>query len=194
MRRPRPPQEPAPKTLPRFSGGYPGHPEDPRAPAHVRRDGVRVAERPGPAEMTRRRDAVAQLMTAGMGRDGIVRVCASEFGMTEHQAIEMRRAILLEWKRQHEEDATFLRVEQLQRLRRRLTDIAANPKASPHDHVAVERLYAAVAGTLEPVKVQLDVDATVKGALLAIVSDMTPADRERLIVEQRLLEQKARAN
>jgi hypothetical protein len=54
-----------------------------------------------------------------------------------------------------------------------------------------ERLLAQIQGTLRPVEVRVDVDATVRASLAAVVASLKPEELDELVAEQEALEARA---
>lgn len=83
------------------------------------------------------------------------------------------------------------RSRQVERLRRDLARMRA--RSSP-PYTAIkqhEELLARLTGTLQPIRVEVDVLHTLKQSLAVVIADMTEADRDRIVAEQLALEARA---
>jgi len=163
-----------------------------RTPELLAKSG-KVGKRISDEERAERRQYIVSALQAGMGHRDIDREFAKQFGISETTAHDWRMSVLREWKRDHEEMTPFAKSEQLERLRRKLA--AENLKPNPNQKTAIqiERLIAQVSGTIEPVRVQVNVDQVVSEGLMSIITGMTGAEREAAIYEQRLIEERARS-
>lgn len=170
-----------------------------RAPKQLVNSG-KVGKRVSDEERVQRRGYLVSALQAGMGHRDIDQRFAEEFGVSEATARDWRLVVLREWKRDHEESMPFAKSEQLERLRRKLA--AENLRAPSEKHpnnkpnmktvVQLERLIAQISGTIEPVRVQVNVDQVVSEGIMSIIAGMTGAEREQAIQEQRLIEERAR--
>lgn len=152
-----------------------------------------------------RRDYITGLLLQGMTFDAIAADCQRTFGITEIQTRNAYDAVLDAWSRQSEADAKHARAAVIQRLRSDLVvmraDLAPSAKTGrakkPKRKVdfktinAHETLLAKVEGTLRPIEVKVDVDATTRRSLTAIIGSLTGADLDKLVEEERELEAKA---
>lgn len=154
---------------------------------------------PAPGTATGRRERrhavkqiVVALMQAGMHVDEIIEHTIARYpGATPEEARATYYQTLRHWDEQFEADQPRAKAEQIARLRKDLTRMrtAHNPNWSViNKH---EELYSRVAGTQAPVKLAVDVGATVRQSVLAVVASLTEAEQERMIQEQLRLEERA---
>lgn len=85
------------------------------------------------------------------------------------------------------------RARQVERLRRDLARMRA--KASPPFSAIKqhEELLARLTGTMQPIRVEVDVLHTLKQSIAVVIGDLTEADRDRIVAEQLMLESAAQA-
>lgn len=162
---------------------------------YVRRDGVEAHPRAGVAEMVERREVTLGLIGTGAPRNVVVRSLRNQLGLSKVQAEHVYDTTLEELREEYDAKRTTLKAEQVHRLRRDLAAMRTPKKgqAVPYRAIAQhEALLARVTGTVEPVRAELSVDATVREAFVAVVGNMGRDEAERLIEEQ--LDLEARAN
>ncbi len=160
-----------------------------------------------PAQMRIRRDYISGLLLQGATWDQIRVDVGRVFEISEQQVRHAYDEILDTWSRQEEADAKHQRAAAIQRLSADLVTMrgqlapskVSGKRRTPKKKInwkdinAHESLLAKVQGTLRPVEVKVDVDATTRRSLLAIVGSMTGSELDQLVEEQRELEQKARS-
>jgi len=195
------PEPPARVPPPRSEAPVPG-PDEP--PAETGLDpippGPVITEHPDPPPGTARhynkrrqalRQIVSALLQAGMGTDEIIKHAVEQYpGTTTEQARAAYYEILHTWHEQFEEDQPRLKAAQIERIRRDLTRLRAQANPNWAAICKLEDMFARLAGTFEPAKVQVDVGVEVQRSVLAVVATLTEAEQESLIQEQLALEAK----
>lgn len=160
----------------------------PREEARVTRA---VGMLPVEQERIRRREFVSQLLSVGMGREAVVKACVDRLGISTRIAEELRYSVLSEWRAHHEQNQSYYRAAQLERLWQLLAEQHAQPRKDVHAILKIETLIAKIVGNFAPVRIEVDVDATVQESLVALVTTMSAEDRAALVRDQLLLEERA---
>lgn len=163
--------------------------------------------------MLLRKRFVSGLMQAGVSLAGIQEMAQRPDQMgrlpvgpvTSVQIEYVYRQLSKELSAQFEEDRAHEKAKQLDRLKRDMARLRARLSPTSGQEIPVsemtriqaqltrvELLYARVAGTLEPVKVKIDIDAVVRDSFVAVIADLDATTADELIEEQRQLESRVK--
>lgn len=162
---------------------------------YTRRDGVEAHPRAGVAEMVERRELALGLIGTGAPSNVVIRTLREQLGITRVQATHVYNTTLEELREEYDAKRTTLKAEQVHRLRRDLASMRNPKKGQSVAYRAIaqhEALLARITGTVEPVRAELTVDATVREAFVAVLGNMGRDEAEKLVEEQ--LDLEARAN
>lgn len=143
-------------------------------------------ERPGtrrpaasPQELHDRRKVMLQLLASGIDGREIVHVMTRKHGMTATAVKQLRVRMERELCEEDREMVPLVRAKQVRRLHahiaRAVGDKSWNAVAS------LERLLAGVRGTLEPVLISVNVDATVREAVTLVLGSLDQTSMRALI-------------
>jgi hypothetical protein len=138
---------------------------------------------------------VRGLLSSGAPRSLVIRTLREKLGITEGQALAAYGRVCQDAREEFEESRPNLKAEQVARLR---TDLAKmrSAKEGTVSYRAIaqhEALLARITGTVEPVKMDVSVEANVREALVAVVGTLSVEEQDQLVAEQLELERKAGA-
>jgi hypothetical protein len=132
-----------------------------------------------PLEKHERRKMLLQLLASGVDRREIVEVMRQKRGMTKGAVLALLGRVEDELREEDREVTPLIRAKQVRRLHthiaRAVSDKSWNAVAS------LERLLAQVRGTMEPVQVNVNIDATVREAVVHVLGAMPPDALSALI-------------
>lgn len=152
---------------------------DPDRTHHARASarGKRITQ----TEREMRKRAMVQAVTNLLSRDDIHALFRDKFNMTRGPVEKLRKQVEEELL---ELDRETLGLSKQKAIRRIATRIAKAEKAGAWTAVmAGEQLLAKIQGTLEPVQVHVNVDATVREAVTVVLAQMPPAELEALLTD-----------
>jgi len=97
-----------------------------------------------------------------------------------------------EWEAEFKESAHIERSLQIERLRHDLARQRAKANPSFQAIRGHEELLGRILGTLQPIRVEVDVMSTLKVSIAAVLVDLTEAEKDAMVAEQLELEAAAR--
>ncbi len=129
---------------------------------------------------------VAQALHGGLGSRTATKLIRKEHGErwsyeVVWQAINRVQA---EWDAEYEEVASKERGRQVERLRHDLARERAKGNPSLQAIRGHEHLLACIVGTLRPIRVEVDVTATLKASIAAVIVDMSEEEKDQIVAEQ----------
>jgi hypothetical protein len=129
---------------------------------------------------------VAQALHGGLGSRTATKLIRKEHGKrwsyeVVWQAINRVQA---EWDAEYEEVASKERGRQVERLRQDLARERAKGNPSLQAIRGHEHLLACIVGTLRPIRVEVDVTATLKASIAAVIVDMSEEEKDQIVAEQ----------
>ena len=137
----------------------------------------------GRAERLKRSQLISALLANGTDHTNIYAICAEQFGMTKQATTRMCGRVLDTWAQDEEAQRPQYKRAAMRRIH---GHIAASKKAGKWSSVAqFENLLARIQGTLEPLEVNVNLEATVRESVLHVVSSMD-ADRLHELAERAL--------
>lgn len=162
-----------------MSGKKPKRPASGEATDETRRQPPRAT----PPEMAARRQYVHNGLISGVPHRTLKESIVKKYGVAESTAHNYIREALTVQKSDFEQGRVFFKSEQLDRVR---VDIYKAQQANDLTNLAkFENLFADVAGTKEPIRVQVDVRHQIHQAFARIAAEMTPEEVGELEEEQR---------
>jgi hypothetical protein len=114
------------------------------------------------------------------------------FGYDRRQVWTTIKRISEEWDADFKEFAHNERARQVERLRQDLARQRARANPSFQAIRGHEELLGRIMGTLQPIRVEVDVMASLKVSLAAVIVDLTDDERDAMVREQLELEALAR--
>lgn len=129
-------------------------------------------------ERIKRRQALSALLAGGVPREEMDQLMARDHGMTVHAVSALLSQVVKGWA-----DEELERRPQWKRaaMRRMHGHIAAARGAKNWSAVAqLERLLAQMQGTLEPLEINVNLDATVRESVINVVAMATPERIDQL--------------
>jgi hypothetical protein len=93
-----------------------------------------------------------------------------------------------EWAADFKEFAGNERPRQAERLRQDLARMRALTRPSFQAIARHEELLARIAGTMQPIRVEVDVMHVVQVSIATVIAELTEAERDRIVAEQLELE------
>lgn len=162
-----------------------------------RRDGVVSAAKADATQSVRRRELVLRLVATGAPRSVVEQTLREREGVSEAVARGVFLAVAEELREEYEDARPYYKAQQVERLQRDLAQMRAvkpdqktgKSRVNYRNVLAHETLLARVLGTLEPVKQEVSVDATVKESLVAVVAGLSRERMDDLVAEQLALEE-----
>jgi hypothetical protein len=97
-----------------------------------------------------------------------------------------------EWEADFKEFAHTERSKQVERLRQDLARQRAKANPSFQAIRGHEELLGRILGTLQPIRVEVDVMSTLKVSIAAVLVDLTDSEKDAMVAEQMELEDRAR--
>lgn len=129
---------------------------------------------------------VAQALHGGLGSRTATKLIRKEHG--ERWAYEVVwqaiNRVQAEWDAEYEEVASKERGRQVERLRQDLARERAKDNPSLQAIRGHEHLLACIVGTLRPIRVEVDVTATLKASIAAVIVDMSEEEKDQIVAEQ----------
>lgn len=139
--------------------------------------------KPSKLEQHERRKAMVVLDANRMSLDDMVEAMTKRFPtMTATAVRRLRDEVREELVDLDKEALPLIKQRQLTRLHRQI--VKAEKSESWNAVAALERTYAAVAGTLEPLQVNVNVDATLREAVTHVLAGLTPDQLQGLVAGQ----------
>ena len=153
-------------------------------------DLARMPEKLPPSleEARLRRRLIISMLADGHDDIRIREEMTLRFGMSPTAVRSLQKRVLNEWSAADVERRPH---EKRLQVRRILRHIQAAKDAKQHSAVAsFEELLAQINGTLEPVEVHVQAEATVRESVMVVLAQMKPDRVQRLADQQRLLRAK----
>jgi hypothetical protein len=149
-----------------------------------------VVAKANPVDDVRRQELALGLLAAGAPKSMVVATLRTKEGLSRGQAERVFLAVCEVARAEYEDARPYLKALQVERLQRDLASMRAAGKGrvSYRSVAQHEALLARVLGTLEPVKTEVSVDATVRESLVAVVAGMDRDRMDALVAEQLALE------
>lgn len=147
----------------------------------------------------------ATALASGLGLRTATRLILSEHGPSsknaaargwaydKRQVWTTLKRLSDEWEQDFKETAAAERARQVERLRQDLARQRAKANPSFQAIRGHEELLGRIMGTLQPIRVEVDVIQSLKVSLAAVIVDMTEDERDALVREQLELEALARS-
>lgn len=123
------------------------------------------------AEQGERRKLMLDLIANRAGKEETLGIMRETFSMTEQASDRLRRRVEAEIVEDGRELLPIVRAKQVSRLN--ATILRARKAGSWNAVVAAERLLAQIQGTLEPTRVDVNIDATVREAVVHVMGGMS---------------------
>lgn len=134
-------------------------------------------------------EMIEGLMVAGLSVEQIAKAARKSFGMTKPQTQSYVARIRDRWTEEEKEARPH---NKSQATRRIVGHIAEARRDKNWSAVAqLEKLLSDMQGTKEPTEINVNVDATMSQAIVAVVANLTPERRAAMIEEQRRLRELA---
>lgn len=135
---------------------------------------------------------VAQALLSGLGpRVACQLICRQYPEYDPKTTWAMVGEVQESWDHDMKENWATLRASQVARLQQDLAVQRAQLKPRFSDIRGHEELLARITGTLQPIRVEVDVMATLKTSLAAVIVDLSEAEKDQLVAEQMELEDAA---
>jgi hypothetical protein len=162
----------------------------PRGPKPDRRG---FEQRPDPTaeELLRRAEVLSNLVLTGADTALIYKSMQNEFGTPPIETARMLGELRLTMLGEFEEKRASYRAVQVSRLERHLVTIKQMAKPDHHAAVLVEDKLAKIVGTYQPLRVKHEADVEFVQNVNALLSNLSPEERERMVAEQLELERRA---
>jgi hypothetical protein len=142
-------------------------------------------------------DAIcATALASGFGLRTACRLILAEHGPTSKRLVRYDRRqvwttltrLNAEWTADFKEFAHDERARQVERLRQDLARQRSKANPSFQAIARHEELLGRIMGTLQPIKVEVDVLATLKTSIAMVLVDLTEDEKDRMVQEQLELE------
>lgn len=143
------------------------------------------------AEQRDRRESLANLLSAGVSRDVMMKTMTGAtkpdgspgFGMTEGAVKQLIAEVYQTWREEDAEDRPHKKSAAVRRIKRTITRAVAK---SAFTAVAnLERTLMMIEGTAEPLKVEVSGVENVSVALLRVLNVQSPEQLEELVAGER---------
>jgi hypothetical protein len=123
---------------------------------------------------------LSALLAAAVPREQVEQQMAVQFGMTAYAVNKLTQEVLKSWGDDEAEQKPHYKRAAIKRI---IGHIAAARAAKQYSAVSsLERLLAQIQGTMEPIEIHVNLDATVRESVLHVVAEMTP-ERLRAMAE-----------
>lgn len=144
-----------------------------------------------PFEMEERKVVTARLLGLGMTPSQVRNALQSEHGLSASQADTSIRQVFQDIQAEYTAYKPYAKAAQADRLHRLIA--ICNAKQQYGEAIRAEALLAKIDGTVDPVVVKVDHEMVVRESLVALVANLSPEDRDRMVAEQLQLEAAAEA-
>lgn len=132
---------------------------------------------------------VSQTLLSGLTPRTAVRLITAEHPNYDHTLVlRVCTGMYAEWEQTFEESVAKERPRQIERLRHDLARMRAVQRPSFQAIRGHEELLGRIMGTLQPIRVQVDVMATLRQSVAVVLQDMTEEEKDQLVAEQLELE------
>ena len=130
------------------------------------------------SEVIKRNQAASALLAGGASREEIDHQLAIEFSMTSRAVGVLLTRVVKNWSDEEVERRPHMKRAAVKRMH---SHIASARAAKNYGAVSsLERLLAQMQGTLEPIEINVNIDATVRESVINVVAMATPARLEQL--------------
>ena len=129
-----------------------------------------------------KRAVIAKKLLTGMTKEQVRDEVMLELGISKVSANNIIREVIAGWGEDYEADRATLKVQQLERLRAAISEARSAGKWSAV--ASLERLYADVAGTHAPVRVEVSEVDIYNEAIAMVAVAMTEEEIQQAVSEQ----------
>jgi len=136
-------------------------------------------------ERRKRTEAIESLLVNGVGLARLERIGRETFGMNKAAVALYVKRIRERWAEESRAERPHNKAQQVRRIYGHIAEARRDKNWSAV--AQFEKLLAQVLGTMEPVEINVNIDATVTEAALHVVANLTPERRTAMIEEQRAL-------
>lgn len=139
--------------------------------------------------------AVAQALAGGFGARTVARLIKEqpEFRGIDHEVVwQSINRVVEEWETMYEEEAKRERPRAVARLRNDLARMRSREHPPWNSIARHEEMLGRIFGIFAPQKIEVDVFATMRQSLAAVIVDLSPDEADAIVAEQLELETRAR--